>query len=65
MSWDMPVTDIGEESFYELPSWEVIHFMWMIAWRPPKKEGRFCSTHLVSCLRASNTFGGEDCNIPN
>jgi len=32
-TWDIPLMSIWEELFYELPSWEVIHFIWMIAWR--------------------------------
>ena len=32
-TWDMPLMIIWEELFYELPSWQVIHFIWMIAWR--------------------------------
>ena len=33
---DMPLLCIGEEFFYGLPSWEVMHFIWMIAsrWEP-------------------------------
>ena len=30
---DMPLLCIGEGFFYGFPSWEVIHFIWMIAWR--------------------------------
>ena len=30
---NMPLICIGEDFFYGLPSWEVIHFIWMIAWR--------------------------------
>ena len=29
----MPLMNIWEELFYELPCWKVIHFIWMIAWR--------------------------------
>ena len=32
MSWDMPLNDIGEDFFYGFPSWEVVYFIWMIAW---------------------------------
>ena len=32
-TWDMPLMRIWEDLFYELPIWEVIHFIWMIAWR--------------------------------
>ena len=32
-TWDMPLIKNWEELYYELPSWEVIHFIWMIAWR--------------------------------
>ena len=32
-TWDIPLMRIWEDIFYELPSWEVIHFIWMIAWR--------------------------------
>ena len=32
-TWNIPLMSIWEEFFYELPSWEVIHFIWMIAWR--------------------------------
>ena len=31
--WDMPLISIWEEFSYGLPSWEVIQFIWMIAWR--------------------------------
>ena len=30
---NMPLTCDGEEFFYGFPSWEVVHFIWMIAWR--------------------------------
>ena len=30
--WDIPLISIWQEFFYEFPSWEVIHFIWMIAW---------------------------------
>ena len=30
---DISLMSIWEELFYELPSWEVIHLIWMIAWR--------------------------------
>ena len=29
----MPLMNIWEELFYELPCWKVIHLIWMIAWR--------------------------------
>ena len=29
----IPLICIGEGFFYGFPSWEVIHFIWMIAWR--------------------------------
>ena len=32
-TWDIPLMSIWEEILYELPSWQVIHFIWMIAWR--------------------------------
>ena len=32
-TWDVPLMNLWEDIFYELPSWEVIHFIWMIAWR--------------------------------
>ena len=32
-TWDIPLMRIWEDLFYELPSWEVSHFIWMIAWR--------------------------------
>ena len=31
-TWDIPLMGTWEEIFYELPSSEVIHFIWMIAW---------------------------------
>ena len=30
---NMPLICFGEDFFYGFPSWEVIHFIWMIAWR--------------------------------
>ena len=32
-TWSMPLMSHCEEPFYELPIWEVVHFLWMIAWR--------------------------------
>ena len=32
-TWSMPLMRYFEDLYYELPSWEVIHFIWMIAWR--------------------------------
>ena len=32
-TWIMPLMNRWEEPFYELPSWKVIHFIWIIAWR--------------------------------
>ena len=32
-TWGMPLMSNWEEIFYESPSWKVIHFIWMIAWR--------------------------------
>ena len=29
----MPLLGVGEDFFYGLPSWKVIQFIWMIAWR--------------------------------
>ena len=30
---NMPLICVGEEFTYGLPRWEVIHYIWMIAWR--------------------------------
>ena len=32
-TWDMPLMSNWEDIFYELPSWKVIQFIRMIAWR--------------------------------